>query len=117
MSTTEAPEAPEQAGEHAEQAGEHAEHPPDSTYIWVAVVLAVLTALEVATYFVDVGDVAVPALLLLMAVKFSIVAMFFMHLRYDTPMLSRVFVFGLILAVSVYIATLAAFEHFETFTG
>ena len=111
MSTT---EAPEQAAAAATADDEAHEHPSDATYIRVALVLGVLTALEVATYFVDVGDLLVPALMLLMVAKFVIVAMFFMHLRFDTPILSRLFMFGLVLAVAVYIATLAAFEHFST---
>ena len=42
-------------------------------------------------------------LLLLMAVKFCTVAYFFMHLRFDKPILTRLFYSGLVLAIGVYL--------------
>ena len=46
-------------------------------------ILAVLTALEVATYYVDVGGALVPTLIGLSVVKFALVVMWFMHLKFD----------------------------------
>jgi cytochrome c oxidase subunit 4 len=91
--------------------GEH-DHPKDSLYILVALVLAALTAIEVSTYYLDFGPLFLPTLLLLMAVKFWLVVQFFMHLKFDAPIFGRLFWTGLILAVVVYIATLATFEVF-----
>ncbi|MEL7210762.1 MAG: cytochrome C oxidase subunit IV family protein [Actinomycetota bacterium] len=48
----------------------------------------------------------------MMVVKFILVAMFFMHLRFDHKLFSWVFVAGLVLAAAVYAATLLAFEFF-----
>ncbi len=95
-------------------ADDHAhDHPSDRAYVKIAAVLAVLTAIEVSTYFesvVDWGDALIPSLMVMMVVKFCLVAMFFMHLKYDNPIFGRLFVGGIVLAGGVYIATLAAFE-------
>lgn len=95
------------------------EHPPDSTYIKVAIVLAVLTAIEVSTYFVEDevfqnnSTAIVITLAIMMVMKFAIVALFFMHLKFDSKVLGRTFVFGIILAGAVYIATLTAFVFWD----
>ena len=90
----------------------HAEHdhPDDSLYIKVAVILGAITAAEVATFYVDVGKLAVPALVVMMIAKFSIVAAYFMHLKFDSSLFSRLFVSGLLLAIGVYIAALTTFH-------
>lgn len=105
MSTTETT-TPVDADEHVH------DHPGDLKYIKVALVLALFTVVEVMTYFVDFGDFHTPVLLVLMVVKFAIVAMFFMHLKFDNRVLTAVFVAGLILAVGVYVAALLTFEFF-----
>jgi cytochrome c oxidase subunit 4 len=87
-------------------------HPGDLLYIQIAIILAAITAVEVLTYFVDFGPLQTPALLIMMAVKFAMVAMFFMHLKFDNKLFSWVFVAGLVLAVLVYIAMLTMFEFF-----
>jgi cytochrome c oxidase subunit IV len=81
----------------------HEEHGlSDWGYIKVALLLAVLTGLEVATYFVDIGALEVPALLILMVVKFAIVVAYFMHLKFDDSLFTKLFVTGLVLALLVY---------------
>tara|TARA_B100000809_G_scaffold178937_1_gene176571 strand:- start:129 stop:452 length:324 start_codon:yes stop_codon:yes gene_type:complete len=87
------------------------EHPTDARYIRVAIVLGVVTALEVATYFVDIpGVVVIPVLLAMMVFKFFYVAAWFMHLRFDSPMFTKFFVAGLALATLVYGVLLTVFE-------
>ena len=84
---------------------EHSEHGlSDFGYIKIAVILAILTAAEVATYFFDFGVVEIPSLLILMVVKFQIVVSYFMHLKFDSKVFSYLFVTGLILAVLVFAA-------------
>ncbi len=95
-----------------EEATEHA-HPGDAKYVQIALILAALTALEVSTYFVDFGSLNVPTLIVLMVIKFAMVALWFMHLRFDSRLFRRVFVFGIGLAVTVYIAALSTFQYFE----
>ena len=110
MSTIDAPESDEV---HADDEHGHA-HPTDKSYVKIAVILAVLTAAEIATYPAEeaLGVLLIPILMVLMIIKFWYVAAFFMHLKFDTKMFSGVFVTGILLAVSVYMVVLAAFQHF-----
>jgi cytochrome c oxidase subunit 4 len=83
-------------------APEHS-HPSPAKYVGIAVFLAIVTALEVALYYITMPEWLVVVLLLVLAtMKFAIVAGFFMHLKFDSPMLRRLFVTGLILAGVVY---------------
>lgn len=90
------------------------DHPSDKKYIQIALLLAVITAAEVATFYVEdsLGPALVPLLLAMMVVKFFIVAAWFMHLRFDSNLFTRVFVAGILLAVGVYLAFLSTFEFF-----
>ena len=102
------------ATEEEVHADEH-EHPSDWAYVKIALILAVITAIEVSTYFssvVDWGDALIPSLLIMMVLKFYLVAMWFMHLKFDNPLFMKMFVGGLLLATAVYIATLIVFEFF-----
>ena len=84
---------------------EHHDHVlSDVGYIKVALLLAVLTAVEVATYFWDFGVLEVPSLLILMVVKFQIVVSYFMHLKFDSKVFSYLFITGVILAMLVFAA-------------
>ncbi|MBA3281061.1 MAG: cytochrome C oxidase subunit IV family protein [Acidimicrobiia bacterium] len=92
----------------------HRDHPGDGLYIRIAIILAVFTAVEIALpYVMDDGILLVVPLLLLMVVKFGIIASFFMHLRFDSKVLTRLFYGGLFLAVGVYVAALATFRVFN----
>ena len=82
-------------------------------YVRIAAILAAITALEVATYYVDFGALFLPSLLIMMAVKFYIVVSFFMHLRYENKLFSWVFYAGLYLAIIVYGIFLATFHFFS----
>lgn len=105
MSTeTDAPEAPSTSEAHDAH-----EHPSDMVYVWIALILAFFTAIEIALYYVDVGDAEIPSLLALMVIKFVIVAMYFMHLKFDGKVATRMFAVGIVLALGVYIAALATF--------
>ncbi|MEM9714152.1 MAG: cytochrome C oxidase subunit IV family protein, partial [Actinomycetota bacterium] len=94
---------------HDDHAGNHLS---DWEYIKIGIWLAILTAIEVALFYFPPGGAEVPALLILMVVKFAIVAAYFMHLKGDKPVLTQVFVGGLLLAVAVYFAVFFAFELF-----
>jgi cytochrome c oxidase subunit 4 len=90
------------------------QHPTDGQYIKVAIFLAVLTAVEVGTYFIEDASTTflVASLFPLMIIKFVVVAGWFMHLKYDNPLFRRVFVFGLILAIAVYAGILLTAMEF-----
>ena len=106
--------AADAAGEHAD--ADHDEghaHPSDWAYVKIAIALALITALEVFTYFdtvLDWGVALVPSLIIMMIVKFYLVATWFMHLRFDSKLFGRMFTAGLTLAVGVYLVTLTVFE-------
>jgi cytochrome c oxidase subunit 4 len=55
-----------------------------------------------------------PALLIMMAIKFIMVVSLFMHLKFDNKIFSWLFYSGLILAVLVYCAFLACFQFFSS---
>ncbi len=87
---------------------EHADHPDSSQYIAIGIILAVFTAIEVAISFMAVpGELAIPALIILTVLKFVLVILWFMHLRFDSGWYRRLFVFGLLLALAVYAATIS----------
>ena len=92
----------------------HAEHKSTSYYIVVALILAGLTALETSTYWVDFGPYFMPALLIMMAIKFFMVVLLFMHLKFDNKLFGVLFYAGLFLAVFVYVVALATFHFFES---
>ncbi|HZS00081.1 MAG TPA: cytochrome C oxidase subunit IV family protein [Chloroflexota bacterium] len=92
-------------------------HPTAQKYIAIGVILAVITAIEVAVYYIPeyvpgFAPLLPPILLILSAIKFSLVVMFFMHLKFDSRLFSSFFVGGLLLAGAVLIALLALFHHF-----
>ena len=88
-----------------EEHGEH-EHPSDWQYIKIGLILAALTGIEVALYYVNIGAANTPVLLVLAVLKFAIVAAYFMHLKFDNAILRRLFITGIVLAIGVYIAYL-----------
>jgi cytochrome c oxidase subunit 4 len=113
---------------HTTAAHEHA-HPTPGVYAKVGFILFVLTALEVALYEItygtsagvmgDLTSIFVPLLLALSAAKFSLVAMFYMHLKQDPRLLSGLFVFPLIIAaiIIVSLAVLMAYHHLFAQSG
>lgn len=84
------------------------DHPGLALYWKIGAVLAVLTALEVSTYWWPEGAATSAVLIVLMIVKFALVALYFMHLKFDSKLLRSVFMGGMILAIGIYLATLSA---------
>jgi caa(3)-type oxidase subunit IV len=100
-------------------------HASGSTYLRIAVILFVLTALEVGLYEVsrEAGPTGfngflrahfVAILLALSAFKFWCVAMFYMHLKFDLKVLRYVFGFSLFIAVVVISALFTLFTYNRT---
>src|SRR5665213_3017512 len=86
--------------------GEMHEHPTWTQYKWVALILTVITAFEVWVYYTPFKDSAffVPVLLVMSAVKFAIVVLFYMHLKYDHKLFKALFTGPLIIAMSTVVA-------------
>ncbi len=92
---------------------EHPEHdhPGPWTYVVVGLVLTVLTALEVAVFYIPALHVAlVPILLTLTTGKFGLVVMFYMHLKMDDRIFTAVFVAPLLLAIFLVVALIVLFK-------
>ena len=105
-------------------AGEHS-HPTPALYLKVGVVLFILTALEVAAYEAGHGGmgaslkpifepIVVEILLVLSAAKFALVAMFYMHLKQDSKLLTNLFIWPLLLAASVILGLIVLFQYWRT---
>ena len=111
----------ETTGPHATdaQAHEHA-HPDWSTYKWVALVLTIITVVEVWVYYIPsfvASKLFVPSLLIMSAVKFAIVVMYYMHLKYDARLFRALFTGPLIIAVVTIISLLFLFGHLAVRLG
>lgn len=108
----------------------HADMPHASSgkYIQIATVLFLLTAMEVLLYEACFGHLKasmpglstslspyfVELLLLLSAFKFWLVAMFYMHLKFDLKVLSWLFGFSLVLAGIIIMALFSLFTYNRT---
>jgi cytochrome c oxidase subunit 4 len=94
---------PHPVGQHGEHAT-HAGHPTVKTYVVIGVILTVITAIEVAIFYIPaLAAVLIPTLLMLSLVKFMTVVMFYMHLKFDSRVFWRVFFGPLLLAVLLVI--------------
>jgi cytochrome c oxidase subunit 4 len=97
--------------------GEVKPHPTPRQYVLIAVVLVIITALEVAASYLD-GDVNSTLLIVVLGVmagvKFFLVVAWYMHLRTDLRIFRRVFVVGLLLAGAVYMIALTSLHIFNT---
>jgi cytochrome c oxidase subunit 4 len=96
-------------------------------YVKIGLVLFVLTALEVGAYEIAHRDglplhdflhtALIPVLIVLSAIKFALVALFYMHLKWDGPLLKGIFSFSLFLATFVILALLALFLYQDKFSA
>jgi len=81
--------------------------------VLIAVVLCTITAAEVSLYYLqgDLPNAAIIALLLIFAaLKFGLVAAWYMHLRTDRPIFARFFVLGIVAAVLLYMIVLTSLQ-------
>ena len=66
------------------QAIVHTGHPTPGTYFKVALILSAITAIEVGVFYITaLGKGIIPVLAVLSIAKFALVAMFYMHLKFD----------------------------------
>src|SRR5262245_54510448 len=91
------------------------EHWTDMQYIQLALVLAVITGLEVVLSYTkdDFGWAFLPLLLIMMVIKFFAVVFYFMHLKFDSRLFGLLFYTGLALAIFVYCVALFTFHFFS----
>ncbi len=91
---------------------DHLDHPTPKQYWLIALILAVVTAIEVAVPYVDAlrGAPSVFLLIFLGAVKFAMVVALFMHLRFDKPLYRNFFLVGLVGAIAMFVIVLLTFR-------
>lgn len=95
---------------HGTDAAERA-HPGWRTYVLIGAILSVITAAEIAVFYIPaMRPVLVPILLVLSGTKFALVVMFYMHLRFDSRVFSGVFLAPFGLAVFVVVALIVLFH-------
>ena len=102
----------ESHGGHADHAGE--EHGSTGLYWLIGIILAIVTAVEVAWPLLGLSAYGlVGGLIALMVLKGAMVVMYFMHLKGDFSIFKFVFVAPFILAVAFVLAFIALFagEH------
>jgi len=111
----------ERSGGTAMQEGgsvERPAHPTADVYLRVGAVLVILTVLEVGVFYVPAfHPVLVPVLLVLSAAKFTLVVMFYMHLKADSKFFTFLFGVPLLLAVGVMVTLLFLFFGALTLRG
>lgn len=91
----------------ARPGGERA-HPGPAEYARIGLILAVITSVEVGAFYLGMAQWAlVSILVLLSAVKFSLVVLWFMHLRFDSRLFSWLLVGGLMLASALFVVVLS----------
>jgi len=88
-------------------------HPTIRQYIVVAVILTIITAVEVAVFYIHwFGVFVYPILFVLSASKFVLVGAYYMHLKYDPPVMTWLFVGGLVIATATIGGLWALFNGF-----
>jgi cytochrome c oxidase subunit IV len=100
---------------HAEHSGHAENHPTWSTYWKVAVVLTFITVVEVWLYYLPAFVATpyfVPILLILSALKFAIVVLFYMHLKYDARLYRALFTGPFLIAMGTIIVLMFLFGKF-----
>jgi caa(3)-type oxidase subunit IV len=91
----------------------HRVHPSAKEYVRIGVILSVLTAFEVwLSYSGLPHSWMIPMLFAASIVKFALVVLWFMHLKFDDGRYSRFFMLGIAGAVTLYLIVLLTFRVF-----
>ena len=99
---------------HDQKHAAHA-HPSGATYLKVAVILTLITVVEVWAYYIPAlvaSPLFNPSLIVMSAAKFAIVVLFYMHLKYDHRLFRALFSGPLIIAGATIVALMFLFGHF-----
>jgi cytochrome c oxidase subunit 4 len=105
--------APGATHDHAATAHDvHGDHPTARTYWIVGIILTAITVAEVWAYYIPAlvaSKVFVPMLLIMSAVKFVTVVMFYMHLKYDHKLFRALFTGPFLIAAVTMIGLMFLF--------
>jgi cytochrome c oxidase subunit 4 len=91
----------------------HTGHPTPATYFKVAMILSVITAIEVAIFYITpLSYGIIPILAVLSIGKFALVVLYYMHLKFDSRIFTGMFFFGMMVAIGVTFSLMALFGWF-----
>lgn len=107
---------------------EHAPFPERAwEYVRIGLILFVITAMEVGAYELAHRPAApaheffkgslIPVLIILSAIKFALVAAYYMHLKWDGRLLKGIFSFSLLIAAVVIIALMILAAYHWSFAA
>jgi caa(3)-type oxidase subunit IV len=95
-----------EAEAHLEPGGHS--HPGPAEYLKIGAILVVVTSIEVGLYYAGLGKTALLATMMPLSwLKFALVVLWFMHLRFVNPFFRQLFFAGLALAVVVFTIAMA----------
>ncbi len=95
----------------AKHAAEH-HHPTGNQYAVIALILTAITVVEVWAYYIPAlvaSPMFNPALIIMSAIKFAIVVLFYRHLKFDSRLFRVVFTGSLIIAMCTVVALMFLF--------
>jgi cytochrome c oxidase subunit 4 len=96
----------------SEQAHAEAHHPSWKTYVIVGAILTIITAVEVSAYYIpawETSRIYVPSMLFMSTIKFVLVVLFYMHLKFDHKLFKVLFYGPFLIAGVTIIALLFLF--------
>jgi cytochrome c oxidase subunit IV len=110
------PEQTGQARRKADQPHEEQSHASVGFYWMIGGILAAVTGMEVAIFYIPgLGGAMGPLLIALSAGKFLLVVMFFMHLKFDSKVFTALFVVGLSVAIFMVSALVVLYHYLPRF--
>jgi cytochrome c oxidase subunit 4 len=103
------------SSDHGHGASAH-DVPHTKLYLITALILTVITGIEVWIFYIPAikeSAAFLPVLLSLSAIKFGLVVLLYMHLKYDNKLFSQLFGGPLIIAGCTMVALMALFGKFK----
>ena len=89
-------------------------HVVNPAILWATgLALIAMTVITVAVTYVDAGEMNMPIALGIACVKATLVALFFMHLRWDRPFNAMIFVTSIVLVTLLMMFTLMDTGQYE----
>lgn len=104
-------------GETEDAVAHHEQKHASVGFYWmIGGILAVVTALEVAIFYIPaLAGATAPILILLSTGKFVMVVMFFMHLKFDSKVFTALFMAGLSLAILLVSGLMILYHYLPRF--
>ena len=95
---------------------EEQSHASAGFYWMIGGILAAVTGMEVAIFYIPgLGSATAPVLIALSAGKFLLVVMFFMHLKFDSKIFTALFAAGITLAIFLVSALVILYHYLPRF--